>query len=93
MSTTPEHRQSNRIVTKNRASLLVSFKGHVERHPCLVVDRSQAGFRVRVGSKLRRGQIVEVCLDEDPGNPVRCSVVWTGKPGSKQEGQAGLQTV
>ena len=28
MSTTPEHRQSNRIVTKNRASLLVSFKGH-----------------------------------------------------------------
>lgn len=93
MSSTPEHRQSNRIVTKNRASLFVSFKGHVERRPCLVVDRSQGGFRVRVSSKLRRGQVVEVCLDEDPGNPVRCSVVWIGKPGSKQEGQAGLQNV
>ena len=91
MSTT---RQSTRVTLKKRGSLIVvNFKGHMERLPCIVLDRSQGGFRVRVSSKLRRGQVVEVTLEEDPGDSVRCSVVWTGKPGSKQEGQAGLQTV
>jgi hypothetical protein len=94
MSTTPEPRQSKRMVTRNRASLIVNFRGHAERHPCLIVDRSPNGFRLRgVSSRLRRGQTVEVILDEDPSNSVRCSVVWIGKPGSKQEGEAGLQAV
>lgn len=94
MPPTPEPRRSKRVPLKGRASLIVvNHKGRMERLPCIVLDRSQGGFRVRVSSKLRRGQVVEVSLDEDPGNSVRCSVVWTGKPGSKQEGEAGLQTV
>ncbi len=41
--------------------------------------------------RLRRGQVVEVIADEDPLNVWRCHVIWIGKPGSKQEGQVGLQ--
>ena len=93
MSLTPEHRRSKRIVTKKRASLLVNFKGRVERLPCLVVDRSQDGFRPRVSSRLKRGQVVEVILDENPSDSLRCSVIWVGKPGSKQQGEVGLQVM
>ena len=94
MSTTAEHRRSKRVITRNRASLIVNFKGRAERRPCLIVDRSPGGFRLRgVSSKLRRGQVVEVILDEDPSNSVPCSVVWIGEPGSKQEGEVGLRTV
>ena len=32
-------------------------------------------------------------LDEEMPNPQRCSVVWVGKAGSKQEGEVGLETV
>ena len=88
-----EHRQSKRIVTKKRASLIARSWDLTERSPCLIVDTSQDGFRLRVTSKLRRGQVVEVSVDEDPGDSTRCSVVWVGKPGSKQEGEAGLQSV
>ena len=94
MPTTADNRRSKRVITRNRASLIVNFKGHAERRPCLIVDRSPDGFRLRgVSSRLRRGQAVEVILDEDPSNSVRCSVIWIGKPGSRQEGEAGLQTV
>ena len=94
MPATSEPRRSKRVTLKKRASLIVvNFKGHLERFPCVVLDKSQGGFRVRVSSRLRRGQAVEVVLDEDPPDSVRCSVIWTGKPGSKQEGEAGLQTV
>jgi hypothetical protein len=41
----------------------------------------------------RRGQVVEVILDEETPCPERCSVVWVGKAGSKQEGEVGLETV
>ena len=92
LSPAPKVRRSKRIVSKKRASLVVNFKGHAERRPCLIVDSSQDGFRLRVSFKLKRGQAVEVILDEDPGNSVQCSVIWIGKPGSKQEGEVGLQT-
>lgn len=61
--------------------------------PCLIVDRSQEGFRLRDNFRLRRGQAVEVIPDNDPLDAVRCSVVWIGKPGSKQEGEVGVQAV
>ena len=93
MPTTPEHRQSQRIVTKKRASLIAHSWDLTERSPCLIVDRSKGGFKLRVSCKLKRGQVVEVILDDEPSSSMRCSVVWIGKPGSKQEGEAGLQTV
>jgi hypothetical protein len=85
----PERRYSTRSPCKQRASLVLDLK----RQSCLVLDSSKTGFRVRGSFRLRRGQVVEIILDEDPLNPVRCSVVWVGKAGSKQEGEVGLETV
>jgi hypothetical protein len=58
-----------------------------------VLDSSKEGFRLREGYHLKRGQLVELILDDDPLQPVRCNVVWVGKAGSKQPGEAGLETV
>lgn len=85
----PERRYSKRSPRKRRGSLVLELK----RQPCLVLDSSNDGFRVRGSFRLRRGQVVEIIFDEDPLNAVRCSVVWVGRAGSKQEGEVGLQTV
>ena len=93
VSTAPERHQSKRVTLKDHASLIfVNFIGRVERLPCLIVDRWQDGFRLRVRSGLRQGQLVDLILDEDPAKSVRCSVAWIGEPGAKQEGRARLQT-
>ncbi len=90
----PEGRRSKRIFSKApRASLVFNLDRNPERLPCLVLDSSKDGFRVRGSFHLRRGQIVEVILDEDPLNAVRCSVVWIAKTGSRNEGEVGLETV
>ena len=90
----PEGRHSKRMFSKNpRGSLVVNLDRNQKRFPCLVLDSSQDGFRVRGSFHLRRGQIVEVILDADPLNAVRCNVIWIGKTGSKQEGEVGLETV
>jgi len=92
----PKRRGSKRGIPKVRASLsFFTVRGRAEKWPCLIVDRSQDGFELELGSGsgLRRGQLVDVILDEDPSKPVRCRVVWIGEPGSKQEGRAGLKTV
>ena len=47
----------------------------------------------RLGFGLRRGQLVDLILDQDPSTPVRCRVVWIGEQGFKQEGKVGLETV
>ena len=32
--------------------------------PCLIVDRSQEGLRLKGNFRLRRGQLVEIVLDD-----------------------------
>lgn len=88
-----EGRRSKRTAVKKRASLVAEHGRQYERIPCLILDSSQDGFRLRANVRLRRGQVVEVILDEDPFNVVHYSVVWVGKPGSKNEGEMGLQAV
>jgi len=94
MPSSPIHgrRRSNRIVTKKRASLVITLSGVQKMFPCLIVDRSQEGFRLRGNFRLRRGQLVEIVLD-DPVDSLRCEVIWVGKPESQQVGEVGLQTV
>jgi hypothetical protein len=92
-SPVPEGRRLKRIAARKRASLIVSLDRTPKRIPCLVVDASERGFRLHGSFRLRRGQAVELILDEEPLSAVRCSVVWIGKPGSKQESEAGLETV
>ena len=86
-------RRSKRVVSKRHASLVIDLDRKPKRLPCLVLDSSEEGFRLRGSFDLRRGQIVELTLDEETPRPERCSVVWVGKAGSKQDGQVGLQTV
>ena len=89
----PGGRSSKRTLGKTRASVIVTSYVSQKRMPCLVLDSSKDGFRLRGTFHLRRGQVVEVILEDEPLNSVRCSVVWIGKAGTKQEGEVGLQTV
>jgi len=89
----PEGRRPMRVMSKRRASLVINLDRNQKRLPCLVLDSSKEGFRLRGNFRLRRGQMVEIVLDEDPLTSLRCSVAWVGKPGSKQEGEVGLETV
>ena len=89
----PQGRRSKRVVSKKRASLVINLDRKPKRLPCLVLDSSKEGFRLRGSFHLRRGQVVELILDEETPSAERCSVVWVGKVGSKQEGEAGLETV
>ena len=87
-------RRSTRAVSKRHASLVIDLDRKPKRLPCLVLDSSKEGFRLRGSLHLiRRGQVVELILDDEMPNPQRCSVVWVGKAGSKQEGEVGLETV
>jgi hypothetical protein len=88
-----EGRRSKRTVTRKGASVVVNLGSHPQRVPCLIVDRSEGGFRLRGGFRLKRGQVVEVIPGDDELNAIRCSVVWIGKPGSKQDGEVGLKAV
>jgi hypothetical protein len=89
----PDRRRSKRLMSKGRASLVINLDRKPKRLPCLVLDSSKEGFRLRGNFHLRRGQVVELIRDEDIPSPERCSVVWIGKAGSKEEGEFGLETV
>ncbi|HEY6388599.1 MAG TPA: PilZ domain-containing protein [Candidatus Acidoferrum sp.] len=84
-------RRSKRTIAKARASLVVDLVSHPKRIPCLIVDRSAEGFRVRLSFRLKQEQAVEVIFNDDPLHSVRCNVVWVGRSGSKHEGEIGLQ--
>jgi hypothetical protein len=88
-----QRRRSMRVMSKRRASLVINLEGNQKRLPCLVLDSSKEGFRLRGSFHLRRGQVVELILSEDPPSFVRCNVVWVGKTGSKSDGEVGLETV
>jgi hypothetical protein len=90
---TSERRRLKRTVLKKRASLVVKRGRQEERIPCLILDSSEDGFKMGGAFRLKRGQVVEVILDDHSFNTVLCNVMWIGKPGSKQEGEVGLQMV
>jgi hypothetical protein len=89
----PKARRSKRVVSKRRASLIIDLDRKPKRLPCLVLDSSKDGFRLRASFDLRHGQVVELIIDEETPSPERCSVIWVGKAGSKYEGEVGLETV
>ncbi len=61
--------------------------------PCLIVDKSQEGFRLRGSFRLRRRQLVELVVDDPMMDSVRCEVIWIGKAGSEQAEEIGLQAI
>ena len=86
-----ERRRLKRTALKKRASLIVKRGRQAQRIPCLVLDDSQHGFRIVGACRLKRGQFVELILDEHTSDTVPCRVMWVGKPGSKQGSEAGLR--
>jgi hypothetical protein len=88
----PERRRSKRVMSKMRASLVINLDRNQTRLPCLVLDSSKVGFRVRGSFHLRRGQVVELIVEEDLPSSERCRVVWVGTADSKQAGEIGLET-
>lgn len=89
---TREGRRSKRVAAKRRASVVLNLGSHPHRVPCLILDSSPEGFRLRGAFRLKHGQVVEV-IPEERLHAIRCSVVWIGKRGSKQEGEVGLQAL
>jgi hypothetical protein len=87
----PERRRLKRTALKKLASLIVKHGRQSQRIPCLVLDNSEDGFKIGGASRLKRGQFVELILDEHASDTVSCRVTWVGKAGSKQGGEAGLQ--
>ena len=90
-SSTSERRRSKRTALKKCASLIINHGHQAHRIPCLILDNSQHGFRISRAFRLKRGQLVEVILDEHSSDTVRCKVMWIGKPQSEQQGEAGLE--
>lgn len=89
----PKARRSKRVTLKKRASLVINLDRKPKRLPCLVLDSSKEGFRLRGSFDLRRGQVVELIVDEETPSPERCSVVWVGKADSEREGEVGLDSI
>jgi len=88
----PEDRHSKRVPSKSRASLVINLDRNQRRLPCLILDSSKEGFKLGGIHNLRRGQVVELVLGEGSPSSARCRVVWIGKPGSRQEGEVGLES-
>src|ERR1043166_9229188 len=64
-----ERRVFRRIAVKERASFVLHLQKYnrrpEQRHPCLILDSSHNGFRLRGPVRLRLGQIVDIILGED----------------------------
>jgi hypothetical protein len=73
--------------------LVLELGFQLKRLPCLVLDFSKHGYRLRGSFQLKRGQVVELVLDERPSSSEHCSVVWVGQAGSALQGEAGLKCV
>ncbi len=86
-----DHRRSERVTAKLRATLSVRGRLLWARHKAFIVNYSMLGLRVRTGAGLTSGQVVRIASETNPAQPVVCRVVWVGKAGSSpQEGEAGL---
>lgn len=86
----PKVRRSKRVATRKQASIVVNPNSRPELFPCLILDISPDGLRLRTIFPLRRGQTVEV-IPNEALNPIPCRVVWVGKRGSKHEGDVGYR--
>lgn len=89
----PKARRSKRVKLKRGGSLIINLDHRPKKLPCLVLDSSLEGFRLRGSFNLSCGQVVELVLDKDSPSTDICRVVWVGKAGSRQEGEIGLEAL
>jgi hypothetical protein len=86
----PGGRRCKRIVTKKQGHVVINSEGKQATLPCVVVDTSPEGVRLRGNFRLKPGQLVEIIVDDKPAEAKRCEVKWISKAG--QESEAGLLT-
>jgi hypothetical protein len=86
-------RKIKRVILKHRASLVINLDANQKRFPCLIVDSSKSGFRLRGISRIRTGELVELLVEESlcGHSSQRCRVAWVGKVGTKHAGDVGLE--
>jgi hypothetical protein len=85
------HRRSTRSAAKAHVSLAINAQSHCEKLPCLIVDISEEGLRIRGNFGLKPGLVVGITPSEIPKLMTRCRVVWVSEPGPDQE--TGLQVL
>ena len=86
-------RRSERRPLQIPACVVTDPNRNPNRIPCLIVDFTTKGFRLRGNFNLSRGQVVQVILGHQPQISFHSRVVWVGKANSKQEGEFGLEVV
>jgi hypothetical protein len=85
-----DRRRSQRVTAKLRATLSARGRFLWARHKALIVNYSILGLRVQAEADLNSGQVVRIASETNPAQPAVCQVVWVGRVGSPQEGEAGL---
>jgi hypothetical protein len=88
-----DRRSFKRTPTIMPVTLLVETPGSRLDFDAVVVESSQQGIRVRVDTALTPGATVWVIPNTSSGYNERCRVVWIGKAGTDNEGEAGLEFV
>jgi hypothetical protein len=88
-----DRRSFKRTPTRMPVTLLVETQCSRLDLDAAIVDSSRDGIRVRVDAALSPGATVWVIPNTSSGYNERCRVVWIGKAGSENEGEAGLEFV
>jgi len=86
-------RRSERTPLQIPACVVLDLNRNPNRIPCLIVDLTIKGFRLRGNLNLSRGQVVQVILEHQPQISFHSRVVWIGQANSMQEGEFGLEVV
>jgi PilZ domain-containing protein len=87
----PANRRSERIHVNMPLTLRLQFASVHATFSASTIDLSELGARIRADAPLVPGQRIEVIPNESAGVPVPGRVVWVGRMGSAQAGQAGVE--
>jgi len=86
-------RRSERTPLQIPACVVLDLNRNPNRIPCIIVDLTTKGFKLRGNLNLSRGQVVQVILDHQPQISFHSRVVWIGQANSEREGEFGLEVV
>jgi hypothetical protein len=86
-------RRFERFYMNTPATLVIESQAGKSQHAAAILDYSHFGLRIRPNVALHPGQDVQVFSGKHPWLDEHCRVIWTGRRGSKQEGEAGLEFV
>jgi len=86
-----DRRLAPREPSSGSIRIKVESGGKTTTHDAQIIDVSIRGARIIASVKLQLGDFVEFLPPDDPDNPTRYVVAWTGLKSSDLEGVAGLR--